>query len=182
MPNGEADVLEAKEVVGNGAGATAVLARAEKEVVSQDKAVTGSCKPRRGGLCEGQSVRLTDDRQGERLHSCRGRVGFVPSSKEGSKTKIQVAKGIQARVHGPHPGERLCHLAHGFLHCARSHRSIAGGNAPGAVLVGEEEQDWDGVAGEVAEVWTNAVGAAKTEPDARGGGSGGDTMRRVAGT
>lgn len=52
---------------------------------------------------------------------------------------------------------------------------------PGAILLGEEEKDRDGVMGDVAEVGLDVKCGAETLPDAPGGGGGVAAMRRLVG-
>jgi hypothetical protein len=76
----------------------------------------------------------------------RGICAF-PGLKQRVEPKVKCPEGIQARVHGPHPGERLRHVVHGILyHRSRVTRLVAGRNVSGAILLGkDEEQNWDGV-------------------------------------
>ena len=52
---------------------------------------------------------------------------------------------VEPRVRGPHTAERLCNSAYGVFHRSRADRSAAGGNFPGAVAVGKNLKECDGI-------------------------------------
>lgn len=52
-----------------------------------------------------------NDLEWERFDPCRRGVRLLPGLKQGGETNIHNAEGIQARVNGPHPGERLPHAS-----------------------------------------------------------------------
>lgn len=125
---------------------------------------------------------MSDEREGDRFDPCRWRVSAFPCLKQSVQPKIQFAEGVQARVDGPHPGERLRHLADGVFHCPRADGSVAGGDATGPILLGEEEEDRDKIAGDVAQVGLQTLGGAEARPDSAGRGSGREPIRRLVGS
>ncbi len=136
-PNPEADVLEAKEIIGNSFGSAGVFTRPQEEVEGKDEAV------RRGegnGCGSGMSKqgRAAHNAHRKRLHTGRRLVRLFPRLVQGGEAHVHDAKLIQARVRGPHPGERLPHASYGVLHCARTDRVCAAGEAAVAVPMGEE--------------------------------------------
>ena len=91
---------------------------------------------------------LAQDGKRERLDSLGRGIGSLPGAEKGLETKVEGAKGIHARVHGPQPGERLRHVTEGVFHCARSDGPSTGSEAACAILLGEKEKDWDRVGGD----------------------------------
>ena len=97
------------------------------------------------------------------------------------EAKVQGAVVRQARVRGPHAGERLRHVSDRVLHCARSHGFRAGCDDARSVTLREEQEEWERVAWHAKQVGADADSSAKAFPDAPGTGSGGVPMRRVVG-
>ena len=83
---------------------------------------------------------LAQNNHGQRFGACGRWVSLLPRAKKSMDSVVQLAKPIQAWVHGPHPGERLRHLAEGVLHRARAHGPVAGRNATDSVLVGKRSR------------------------------------------
>ena len=139
MADQDADVLEAKQVVGRRARRPTVFAGPQEKIVGENETVACGRQTGRGWCAGGERISLADEGQRCRFDSCRWRVRALPRVEQSLKAIVELAEGVQARVNGPHPGERLRHLADGVLHCPSANRPVAGGDATGAILLGEDE-------------------------------------------
>jgi hypothetical protein len=72
-------------------------------------------------------------------------------------------------------------MADGVLHYARSNGPFAGCDAAGPVLLGKEEQEGDGVPGNISEIGSDVGSGTKTFPDVPGCRGRIAKMRRLAG-
>ena len=87
---------------------------------------------------------------------------------------------VQARVKGPHAGERLAHRSYGVFHCARADKVAAGGPAALSIAVGKEQEKREFV-GDWGKVGVEGQAATEGRPDVPGGSLGGRALRSDAG-
>ena len=95
-------------------------------------------------------------------HVGGGSVFF--QEREELETIVQETERVHARVRGPHPGERLRHLADGFFNSPRSDGASAGRDGACAISVREEHEHGDGVTLDVEQIGPAAHGGAETFP------------------
>lgn len=139
----------------------------KEEIKTQDQALSrsnGGCR----GVLVGQRPHLRHDRHGEGLHAARQGVGASPRAVQGREAKVDVAMACQARVRGPHSGARLPHRSYCVLHRPRADRVAAGSNGAGAIPVGEELKQGDGVSG-AQMPGVHSEGSAEGLPEAPAG-------------
>ena len=130
-------VLDAKEIVNGGVGDATVFAGAQKEEIRKEKAVACGRQTCGGGGRKGLGVGFAENHEREGFHASRRGICFLPGSVERLKAKIEIAERVQARVRGPHPGERLRHMAEGVYHSARADGLVAGRDGTGTVPLSE---------------------------------------------
>ena len=136
--NPQANVLETEEIVGSRLGAAGIFARALKKIKGNSETVGGGQQGDKRGRGMRELHGATHNTHGEWLDSCRRGVGLFPCLVQGGKAKIDHAKLVQARVRGPHPGERLPHASYGVLHRARTDRSPTASQAAVSITVGKQ--------------------------------------------
>ena len=113
-----------------------IFPRAHEEIKGNDGHVHG------GQLCGagrglGHMVSMHEKGQGNGFDTGWWGVCFSIVAGLALETKINMAESIQARVLGPHAGERLTHLTHSIFHCASPDGSTTGRESAGTVALGK---------------------------------------------
>lgn len=103
----ESDILNAEEGVGPARGAR-VFAGSEEKIEREGSAGGGGQGGRVSGRLRQVEGRL-DQLNGNWADAGWGGIGSGPSPEQGLEAKIDGAVGVEARVRGPHAGERLAH-------------------------------------------------------------------------
>jgi hypothetical protein len=113
------------------------------------------------------ACRMTERRTGL---TRRGGVRVIafPRLEESLNPEVKLAERVQARVQGPHAGERLRHLADGFFHCTRACAHVGRWARCDQSYIGRQRgAGWArDRQGDVAQVRAQSVGLAKLGPDA----------------
>ena len=181
IPGPEGHIAKAKEVVPGGARGAGVFAGPQKKVESEGDAIGNGTSTHSGRVCTRERCGNTQEGEGQGGHASGSRVGFAPGAEEGREAVVQSAEGIQARVRGPQPGERLTHRSYGVLHRPRSDGEAAGGKDARTVSVGKELKKRDAVM-DCGKSGVVAKAGTKGRPEAPGGVLRGAAVRRDAGT
>lgn len=128
-------------------------------------------------MCRCEGVGLADNGKGNRFDPCRGWILFLPGSKQRLEAKIHFAEGVQARVNA-------CAMWQTVSSTVHAHTGLSQGTMqPVQYWCAKRSSRQDGhrVTVDIVQIGADAVVVAKSVPDACGGSSGGDAMRRVAG-
>ena len=168
VTNPEPQVLEPEQIIRRVFGCARVLAWTQEKIESDDHAVGRSTSDRRGGEMR-KMESAVHELQRKGFDAGGGRVGLLPRLEQSREADIHGAEGIQARVDGPHPDERLPHASYGVLHRARSDGPAAGGQLSEPVAVGEELEYRYLVRWGIGEVGKDSKIGTKGRPESMGG-------------